>query len=278
MNSALRLLSIPAIVLICVSATDAAPFEGFESGLGSFAPPTTDSIAQTETGASNGIAASEGASYAVLETLDNGSNLADRGFGAVSSTSELETFLGLSAGDIDDTQTAGGVSDLPTGGSAIQQTFSVSVGDVISFDYLFLTNEYTSVGSPDPNAGNDFAFAVLDGITFLLDGVREGTNGNSTDFTAAPSGSGYLHMANGGLFQTFVLPAVTSTSATLSFAIVNVIDQTRSSGLFIDNITITPASSGGGSVPEPTSLALLMLGTAGILARRRSTSPATMNV
>jgi hypothetical protein len=63
--------------------------------------------------------------------------------------SDLETFLGLSPFSLD------GINGSISHGSAIQQVFTANAGEVLSFQWNFLTNE--SQGS----AFNDFAFVSI---------------------------------------------------------------------------------------------------------------------
>ncbi len=66
--------------------------------------------------------------------------------------SDLETFLGVSPGSLN-----GLGNGTATTGSAIRQTFAANAGDVLTFNYNFLTGE-------DANATlNDFSFFTING-------------------------------------------------------------------------------------------------------------------
>jgi hypothetical protein len=64
-----------------------------------------------------------------------------------SSLTDLESFLGLTAGTI------GTINAFPVNGSAIKQSFFANAGDIISFDWQFKAEDYLPF--------NDFAFTTL---------------------------------------------------------------------------------------------------------------------
>jgi hypothetical protein len=135
--------------------------------------------------------------------------------------SNLESFLGLSAGSL--------LSQGVTGGSALQQTFTVSSG-TLSFDWNFLTDEtLNSV----PN--NDFAFIVLQGNLTKLTDV--------TSAVLASSDSNFFDSETG--FRTFS-QTLTGGTYTVSFVVANRNNTTFQSGLLVDNVNFQ-------SVPEPST-------------------------
>ncbi len=89
------------------------------------------------------------AEFGVVPTQGKFQALLTTGFGSVSDTT-LENFLGLNPGDIDGI----GNGDA-TEGSALHKTIAVEAGDILSFDFNFLTNERT------PTNFNDFAFVSI---------------------------------------------------------------------------------------------------------------------
>ena len=86
----------------------------------------------------------------------------DDAYGAVSSDS-IEDYLGLDFGEI---------STFSTEGSAIKVEYDFNVGDTISFDYTFYTEE---------SDYGDFSFFSVDDTLFLLESVYEGEENNEYD-------------------------------------------------------------------------------------------------
>jgi PEP-CTERM motif len=200
--------------------------------------------------------------------------------------SQLETFLGLSQGDL---------SSLNNGpvmnGSAIMQTITVGAGGgTLAFDYDFLTNAPSPASNPLA-ALNPFAFTTQSSLTDFAD--------NFSTLTAAPSQTGFL-------FQTGYQPfSVNLAPGTYSWGI-GVVDVTTdqfSSGLLLSDISLTSGTIVNGSfgtgdftgwstigntsvvtssfgisptdgpfqafistasVPEPSSMVLLVLGGLGV--------------
>ena len=91
----------------------------------------------------------ETSDFGVIPTQGEFQALLTNGSGSVSDTA-LENFLGLNSGDIDSI----GNGDA-TEGSALHKTIAVEAGDILSFDFNFLTNEFT------PTFFNDFAFVSI---------------------------------------------------------------------------------------------------------------------
>ncbi|NEQ87958.1 MAG: PEP-CTERM sorting domain-containing protein [Moorea sp. SIO2I5] len=185
-----------------------------------------------------------------IETAAFGSGPTDGDFQALLTTdfgsvpvSDLETFLGLTAGSLATIPNLPNVGT-PTEGSAIQQTFTAHAGDVLSFDWNFLTNESTS--SFTPEVFNDFSFVS---IAKMVDGLADT---NSPLFITSLT---RFFQETG--FQSFSYTFETSGSFSLGIGVFDEDDTAFSSGLLIDNIELT-------SVPEPASiLGLLALGALG---------------
>lgn len=166
------------------------------------------------------------------------------------STTALETFLGLPAG------TLNGIANPGTSfeGSAFQQTFHATAGDVVSFDWDFATSETTAP------INNDFGFYTLNGTAFKL------ADTNSS-LSSVPGGLAAAYDQHTGFAtRTFVIPA--DGNYTLGFGAVNAEDDSISSALLVDNVHI--GAGGTPEVPEPGSVALLFgAGIGGLLLKRK---------
>ncbi|NEO73259.1 PEP-CTERM sorting domain-containing protein [Moorena sp. SIO3H5] len=184
-----------------------------------------------------------------IETAGFGSGPTDGDFQALLTTgfgsvpvSDIETFLGLTAGSLATIPNLPNV-DTPTEGSAIQQTFTAHAGDVLSFDWNFITNEFTSSNS---GRFNDFSFVS---ISQMVDGLAD------TDFPLFIESFTDFDEETG--FQSFSYTFETSGTFSLGIGVLNEDDTDLDSGLLIDNVELT-------SVPEPASiLGLLALGALG---------------
>ena len=167
---------------------------------------------------------------------DDPSNFNVSGISPVLDT-ELEAFANLSNGAL----AAAGYT--PTEGSALRQIFDVTAGTVISFDWLFLTNEAPT--------GTDFAFVVIDGTIYEL---------AQPDDANGPGAYGYARSIAG----TFVAPAIAADGqVTLTIGVADGNDFGISSALRVPTV-----------VPEPGSITLVALGLGGLawvgLRRRRA--------
>jgi hypothetical protein len=161
----------------------------------------------------------------------------------------LEDFLGLTRGSLyklgKSLFSPGGE---PYEGSAISQSFTGNAGDVLSFNFDYLTNEGSST--------TDYAFLVVDGTVSLL--------ANYSPSCAGPN-TGFMHDCG---YQSF---ATTLTSSGSHYVAVGVIDSSQDPGVnsavLVDRFAVS-------SVPEPSTLALLTVGSGfagwSILRQRRS--------
>ena len=147
---------------------------------------------------------------------------------------ELDSFLGSPVGSL---YSLGAV-----GGSALKTRFTATAGDVVSFDWNFLTNELTNPA----NTRNDFAFVTIGGLSKLADT-------NSTFVTSTTSFS-----AQTG-FEPFAYNFTTPGTYTLGIGVVDAVDFDTTSALLVDNVKLTSSS-----VPVPAevhpALGLLILG------------------
>ena len=222
---------------------------------------------------------------------------------------QLETFLGLNppsglnSGDL--TNLGNGPV---TSGSAIMQSITVSSGATLTFDYNFLTNAPPPVTNP-LGAVDPFGFITAPTLTSFIDNFY----GYPTTMAAAPSQTGFLYQTG---YQSFSETFTTAGTYSLGIGVANVTTDAYSSGLLLDNMTLTggtinnglfstgdftgfstigdtsiqtaafgisptngkyQALISGASVPEPSSLVLLViggLGAAAIIRRRKWTASA----
>ena len=181
-------------------------------------------------------------------TEGNNQALITNGDGSISGSpntsvtaAQVEEFLGLAGGTL---QNQGA-----TEGSAFRQTFTANAGDVVTFDWNFLTNE------PTPSNNNDFALATLAGST---------PNLAKTDSTFIQSFTDFNEETD---FQNFDFTIPSTGSYTLGFGVVDVGDENVDSGLLVDNVSLQ-----GSAVPFELSprLGILALGAWGVTARLKS--------
>ena len=162
---------------------------------------------------------------ASIETSDFGVDPTDGEFQALItndfdsvSDSELENFLGLNVGDLDNL----GLGDA-TEGSALQLLpISVEAGDILTFDWNFLTNEAT------PSTFNDFGFVSIS--SQLLSPVAD-TNSEFVFF------DGLFNEQTG--YGTFEYQFTTAGTFNLAVGVVDVEDTFADSALLVDNFSVT---------------------------------------
>ncbi len=207
---------------------------GFETGTFNGWMTTGDTSIQT---AAFGTGPSEG-TFQALMTTDDGSVF----------DGSLTSFFGLPVGTFD---TLAGEN--ATEGSGIKQTITVAAGETLSFDWNFLTDEFT----PD-DVFNDTAFYVIDGDAFLLANTF-------SSFVA----SGALIEETG--YSTLTTGPLAAGTYTLGFGVVDVVDTGVTSALLIDNVRGGGGGGGPTPVPEPSTLLLLGCGIIGMagLARKK---------
>lgn len=246
----LLLVVTPWLVLTRTSEAAVVINGGFEQ-----APALTGWSSTGETGiatiATYGIAPAEGLNQAVTSLEDPGK---------LSAPSAVESFLGLSNGSL---QALVPPTTTPApsviAGSAIKQSLSVNAGEILTFNWNFITDDVTGPGqttAPDfafwslvPELGNPVALANLNTGSFSATG--------STDY---PNGTGY---------QTASYTFTTSGIFTIGFGVMSVGDLSGKSALLIDNVKIGPLST----VPEPFAAGAvglaLAISAAGSRLRRR---------
>ncbi|MEQ9370686.1 MAG: S8 family serine peptidase [Coleofasciculus chthonoplastes F3-SA18-01] len=144
--------------------------------------------------------------------------LITNGQGSVSD-SNLETFLGLNPGDLDNLGNGDAIE-----GSALQLTpINVKAGDIVSFDWNFITNEQT------PSNYNDFGFISISST--LLSELAD-TNQQFNRFTGS-----FGKQTNYGTFDYQFTQAGTYT---IGLGLVDADDNSVDSGLLVDHFQITP--------------------------------------
>ncbi|MCL2932013.1 MAG: S1 family peptidase [Trichodesmium sp. MAG_R03] len=151
---------------------------------------------------------------------------------------EIEQFLGLTSESLNN------FSDSYTfAGSAMKQTFTANAGDIISFDFNFLTDEIIG----DHDAYNDFSFVsfaneALDNsfLSLLADTSSDFVNSNTTFYDE----TGY---------QSFEYEIPETGDYTLGFGVANAAKSSEKarylSGLLVDNVKVISSVS----VPEPNT-------------------------
>lgn len=220
-----RLACIFGILLLAGESRAEVVNGGFETG--AFSPWLTLGNASVED--SLGTPPTEGI-FQALMTAD---------FGA--SAGDVELFLDLFPGSLADLLPPGA---FPIGtGSAIYTDITASVGDVLSFDWNFLTNEATGPGA----LVLDFAFWSLadeQGAVVIANPLSPGFVSSNTVFASETgySTTSYTILADG--------------TYRLGFGVMNSGSDGGDSGLLIDNVTLAAA------VPEPASLTLISLSVA----------------
>ncbi|MGH8102652.1 MAG: PEP-CTERM sorting domain-containing protein [Chthoniobacterales bacterium] len=236
--AALTLLSLP------FESAHATLIEGFENGLTHDSTVGDASIQLSYFG----IDPTQATHQLALSTINF---LSDPGYTPISGSSSaasavaIANFLGIPTGTIRDGLVAG------QEGAAFQINLgTLNAGDVITFDYNFLTDEV------QPGAHNDFAFYTL------------GLPGNTP--IVADTFSGLLHPTT-GMGNPFVLEtgyhgfSITIGTAGMYTLGIGVVDGTTTdvpSALLLDNIQLLP-------VPEPSTLALALVGAWLLFAARR---------
>lgn len=169
-------------------------------------------------------------------------------------------------------------------GSAITQSIFLNPGTyTFSFDYQFLSN--TPAATYGSDAPNDFAFVSLQEDGGAFGDLQAFAKATADDTPAVPFASVNTNTALLGAdpFDTYRLPNAEQFSANynittagnylLGIGVTDVVsttdslDQIINSALLVDNVSFSSAS-GPASVPEPTSMALVVASFAGLGFRR----------
>ncbi|MEC4818809.1 MAG: hypothetical protein SAK29_36875 [Scytonema sp. PMC 1069.18] len=132
----------------------------------------------------------------------------------------IEAFLGLNVAALDSIGNGNA-----TVGSALKREITVEAGDVLSFDFNFLTNEFT------PTSFNDFAFASI-----IPNTLSELADTGST-FVLSPT-----IFSEETDYNTFTLKFTNAGTYTVGVGVVDVGDSIVDSGLLVDNFKIVPGN------------------------------------
>jgi hypothetical protein len=218
--------------------------EGFESGSFSGSEATSGDVGIRGTYFT--IAPSQGTKQMLLTTINNTS---DAGFSNQSGTNAVSvttigSFLGESTSSI---RTPAGQTGQE--GSAFTINLgALNVGDVVTFDYDFLTDEVA------PGQHNDFAFWELNSGA-----IHVFADTNSPLLHATNPSNMVFGLETG--YHTVSITITTAATYTLGIAVMDATTTDNPSGLLIDNIQVVP-------VPEPTTVAFSLAGAALLVALR----------
>ncbi|NEP00047.1 MAG: hypothetical protein F6K58_15475 [Symploca sp. SIO2E9] len=156
--------------------------------------------------------------------------------GAVSD-SDLEDFLSLDTGTLDSLNNGNVIQ-----GSAIKQKLKVKAGDVVTFDWKFLTNELTF--DQNPQTFNDFAFYTIDPpgrrtepLLFELVDTDQSSEPFITSQTGLFADETDINPNISG-FGTETIFFEKGGNYTIGFGVVDADDIGFDSGLLIDNVQI----------------------------------------
>ena len=243
-----RCLGISALIALTSVQVGHAALQGFEPG-----DPAFSTIGDAGTKSTfQGVAPTQGANQLLLTTINTAGQDGTDGYSNQSNSnavinSALQAFFPVSG-------------LLGTEGSGLKLTFTIGAGQTQSFDYDFLTTEF------GPGSHQDFAFAVvLDSANNLVGGIRTVASPSSINFgdssrqlPVGPIGTNPFSFHTG--YQTFSISGLAAGTYTLGLGIEDRTTTDNPSGLLVDNIQI---------VPEPSTLGLIAIGAAGLLAARR---------
>lgn len=209
---------------------------GFEGSFGSW---STTGLATIE-GTFGGVVPPQGASQALIRSSDDdGDDVA---------VADLATFLGIPQAQIDALGTGA------TRGSGLSLAITgVNVGDKLTFSWNFLTSETA------PSTRDDFGFFSISHTADPQTATLLADIGDASNPFSSPEGYFSMQTGYGPMSHTFD----TAGNYTIGFGVVNVDSTSFSSGLLIDEVSLT-------AVPEPTALAGLgLVGLALSMRRRR---------
>jgi hypothetical protein len=234
------------LLLSLVGFARAALVEGFESGAFSGSEATSGDVGIRGTYFT--IVPTQGTKQMLMTTINsvNDGSSSQSGTNAVSVTT-IGSFLGISTSSIHDGTAFG------SEGSAFTISLgALNVGDVITFDYDFLTQE-------DPTGAhrNDFAFWELNSGT-----IHIFADVNSSSLHPTDASNTVFGLETGYAGHTVSISITSAGTYTLGIGVMDATSTDNPSGVLIDNIQVT-------AVPEPTTIAFSIAGAALMVALRR---------
>jgi len=214
-------------------------------------------------------------------TTVGGASVVDSGFGVTPTEGSYQLFMTTGSGAVSPgaAETAMGLPNnsirkifrdgirqpgesrghFPIAGSAVQQSFDVvAVGDLITFDWNFLTDEFTRNPS-EPDLYTDFLWGHLEGPSSTQEFVFAHANQGASNFSASSS---TFDQETG--YQTFTFTFTEAGAYTLTLGIHDVEDVDYNSGVVFDGFRLIRG-------PEPNTFLLVASGLLGLnwQARRR---------
>jgi hypothetical protein len=186
------------------------------------------------------------------------------------SETQLESFLGLSTPS---GLSSGALTNLGygpvTSGSAIMQTITVSAGATLTFDYDFLTNAPPPATNP-LSALDPFGFITSPTLTDFVDNFH----GYPTTLPSAPSSTGFLYQTG---YNSFSETFATAGTYSLGIGVANVTTDAYSSGLLVDNFSLTGGIITNGSFATGDFSGWSTIGNTSIQASAFGISPTNGN-
>jgi hypothetical protein len=229
MSPRIKLLAAVCALAVPISARAAVLNGGFEAGnLSGWSSIGAAGVQTASFGITPTVATYEG----YIETTGNATELA----------STVVAAMGIPGSAIAPITTG-----TPTRGTGLWQNVTVSGGDVLTFDWNFISDELNE----DPMY-NDFAFWSINASAFLL------ASRNSSTFTPSVTPAGFDGGTGWGT-QTYTFPSAGTYQ--IGFGTFNVQDTGHNSALLLDGVAI--------SVPEPVGASVAMMLVAGAFGRRR---------
>ena len=176
------------------------------------------------------------------------------------SVTNLESFLGVSPGFLSPSNSLFGAIE----GSLISQKFSANSGDILSFDWRFLTND-SAVEIIPGFLDADYAFVAIAGNNFFQLDVLSTSGSTLLSPTSDPS----VVFQKSTPLSSYSLKLPSTSLYTLSFGVVDVGGSANTSALLIDNVKLEQTKA----VPEPSLTAAILLlsglGVVGAVVRKQ---------
>ena len=243
-NGRLRAVLTGVLLLSLAGIARATLVEGFESG--SFSGAEAVSGDAGIRGTYFTIAPTEGTKQMLLTTINNTSDSpqTNQSGGNAVPVTTIGSFLGESTSSIRD-----GIAAGQEGSAFTINLGTLNAGDIVTFNYDFLTNEIA------PGQHNDFAFWELNSGT-----IHVFSDTNSGLLHATDPSNMVFALETG--YQTVTINITATATYMLGIGVMDATTTDNSSGVLIDNIQVSP-------VPEPTTIGFTFAGAALLAALRR---------